>query len=133
MTLYNYRDTSAGLIKSIRRGQPFYYLPDQDPGRNGVFAKFYKIETATYPSLNRIAELGNACVVPCMAKLRRFGTGFDIYFDPPLKNYPTGDDIEDATQMNKAIERLISYAPAQYFWSHRRFKTRPEGEEAFYK
>lgn len=131
--VYSYKDPTKGLIKSIRKGIPFYYLPDQDPGQNkGVFAEFFKIQTKTYPSLNKLSRLGDAKVIPCMARLRKFGVGFEIIFDPPMKDYPTGDDVVDATSMNKAIENLINYAPSQYFWSHKRFKTRPLGEEPFY-
>ncbi|WP_423910426.1 lysophospholipid acyltransferase family protein [Candidatus Spongiihabitans sp.] len=131
--IYNYKDTSTSLIKSIRNGVPFYYLPDQDPGGNrSVFAPFYNIQTATYPALNKISRLGNAKVVPCMARLRKFGRGIEIIFEQPLEKYPSGDDVKDATTMNQAIEKLIAYAPEQYFWSHKRFKTRPSGEEPFY-
>lgn len=131
--MYNYKDTSTSLIKSIRNGVPFYYLPDQDPGKNrGVFAPFYDIQTATYPALNKISRLGNAKVVPCIARLRKFGRGIEIIFEQPLENYPSGDDVKDATTMNQAIEKLIAHAPEQYFWSHKRFKTRPPGEDSFY-
>ncbi len=133
LRLYHYKNTLISLIRSIRNGIPFYYLPDQDPGQGkGVFALFYNVKTATYPALSKISRLGNARVVPCMARLRKFGYGFEIIFDQPLGDYPTGDDVKDATTMNKAIERLISHAPEQYFWSHKRFKTRPPGEQPFY-
>jgi KDO2-lipid IV(A) lauroyltransferase len=37
--------------------------------------------------------------------------------------------------MNEFIEQRILEMPEQYFWLHKRFKTRPEGEEreGFYK
>jgi KDO2-lipid IV(A) lauroyltransferase len=132
--LFNYKGSMTPLIKSIRKGVPFYYLPDQDPGKTrGVFAPFYKIPTATFPALSKIARLGNARVIPCMAKLLPYGRGFEIIFDEPLKNYPGENEIKDAAIMNRAIEKLIEYAPEQYFWSHRRFKTRPDGDPPFYQ
>jgi KDO2-lipid IV(A) lauroyltransferase len=67
-----------------------------------------------------------------MARIRKYGTGIDIIFANALQDYPTGDPLEDATIMNHAIEQLIENAPAQYFWSHKRFKTRPDGEDPFY-
>ncbi len=131
--LYSKRSSLFSLIKMVKSSVAFYYLPDQDPGKKqGVFAKFYGIETATYDSLNRISKQTNALVLPCMAKLQPFGRGYEIIFDQPLKNYPTGNGIADATTMNRAIEKLITQAPEQYFWSHRRFKTRPRGEAPFY-
>ena len=132
-TLFDYKDISPTLIKSLRSGIPFYYLPDQDPGRkNGVFAKFYGIPTATYPALGKIARLGRAKVIPCMARLKPWGTGFELIFGEEIPDYPTGDDVVDATTMNHHIEKLIAHAPEQYFWSHKRFKTRPEGDPPFY-
>ncbi len=131
--LYDYKSSLKGLVKSIREGIPFYYLPDQDPGKTrGVFAPFFGIQTATFPALSKLARLGNASVIPCMARIRKYGTGIDIIFANALQDYPTGDPVEDATIMNHAIEQLIENAPAQYFWSHKRFKTRPDGEDPFY-
>ena len=102
----------------IRRGDPFYYLPDQDPGRNkGVFALFYSIPTATFPALGRIARMSNSIVIPCATVLLPWGQGYEIIFNQPLTDYPSGDDVQDATQMNQAIEALIAYAPQQYLWS----------------
>ena len=47
-------------------------------------------------------------------------------------NYP-GDDIESATRRMMAfIEERIREAPSEYFWSHKRFKTRPEGMPRLY-
>ncbi len=131
--IYGSKETMRNLIKAIRTGIPFYYLPDQDPGaRQGIFAPFYGIATATYPTLNKMSRLGNAKVVPCMARLKKFGRGLEIIFEKPLENYPSGDDLEDITNMNKVIEKLIAYAPEQYFWSHKRFKTRPPATKPFY-
>ncbi len=38
----------------------------------------------------------------------------------------------DFVSMNRIIEAAVRTMPEQYFWSHRRFKTRPEGEGPFY-
>ena len=131
--LYGNKSSLISLIKSIKSGIPFYYLPDQDPGKSrGVFAPFFGIEAATFNTLSRIAKQSDAAVIPCMAKLSRFGRGYEIIFAEELKPFPSGNDIEDVTTMNKAIEKLILNAPEQYFWSHKRFKTRPEGQESFY-
>ena len=131
---YTHKEPLKPMITALRRGCQFYYLPDQDPGRNrSVFAPFYSIQAATFATLGRIARLGNATVIPCATRLLPGGRGFEIIFGQPLENYPCGDQVVDATTMNRAIEALIEYAPEQYFWSHKRFKTRPEGEPKFYQ
>lgn len=128
---------AKSMIGLLRQGRWFYYLPDQDPGRSShpkesVFAPFYSIPTATYAALGRLARLGNATVIPCATRILPWGRGFEIIFNPPLADYPCGDAALDTAKMNRAIEQLIAHAPQQYFWSHRRFKTRPVGEPPFY-
>ena len=51
---------------------------------------------------------------------------------PPLENFPGEDPEVDTVRMNQIIEAAVREMPEQYFWSHRRFKTRPEGEGPFY-
>ncbi|HEY4696659.1 MAG TPA: hypothetical protein VIH29_01450 [Gallionella sp.] len=50
-----------------------------------------------------------------------------------MKNFPSGDAVSDTTRMNKEIEEAVREMPEQYFWLHKRFKTRPKGEKDFYK
>jgi Kdo2-lipid IVA lauroyltransferase/acyltransferase len=121
------------VIKQLNAGYPLYYLPDQDPGRrSSSFVPFFGISTATFNVLGRIAEMTGAVVIPCLTRQLPFGSGYEIVFKPPLDNFPTGDVIADTTRMNQAIEDCVRDAPAQYFWVHKRFKTRPEGEASFY-
>lgn len=130
---YDRRRAPKTMLKLIRGGRPFYYLPDQDPGRNAaVFAPFFGVPAATFSALGRLARLTDAVVIPCATRLLPRGRGFEVMFGAPPANYPSGDELADATAMNRAIEDLIARAPAQYLWSHRRFKTRPPGEAAFY-
>jgi KDO2-lipid IV(A) lauroyltransferase len=50
----------------------------------------------------------------------------------PWANYPTDDPEADTAAMNLYLESFIRRAPEQYYWVHKRFKTRPEGEPSFY-
>jgi KDO2-lipid IV(A) lauroyltransferase len=59
--------------------------------------------------------------------------GYEVRFFPAWENYPTDDLIADTRRINEFIEERVREMPEQYFWLHRRFKTRPEGEESFYK
>jgi len=121
------------VVKMVRGGSPFYYLPDQDPGSaDKVFAPFFGIETAVTPGLSRFARLSKAAVIPCFTKMLPQGAGYEVIFLPPLDNFPSDDAVEDARRMNEVIERGIREMPEQYFWVHRRFKSRPEGEKSLY-
>jgi Kdo2-lipid IVA lauroyltransferase/acyltransferase len=80
----------------------------------------------------RIAAATGARVVPVVATFLPNYRGWKVTFHPPWENYP-GDDIVAATRaMNAFIERHVREAPAEYFWSHKRFKTRPPGVASVY-
>jgi KDO2-lipid IV(A) lauroyltransferase len=58
--------------------------------------------------------------------------GYEVRFYPAWDNYPSGSDEADACRVNAFIEQRVLEMPEQYFWLHKRFKTRPEGEASFY-
>lgn len=126
-------DDLRGLIRRIRGGVPFFYLPDQDPGRRrGIFVPFCGVAAATVPTLGRLARLSGAAVIPTFARFLPRGEGLELCFDPPLANFPSGDEAADTERMNRVIEARLAAMPAQYFWVHRRFKTRPAGAPPIY-
>ena len=122
------------LIKMIRGGKPFFYLPDIDPGKTGryVFAPFFNAPAATWTALGRISTMTNASIIPCIVRQETSGH-YTISFLPPLSEYPTNDDVHDATVLNSLVEEHVRNMPEQYFWIHRRFKTRPQGETSLYR
>ena len=132
--LFERKGGMRSLIRAVRNGASLYYLPDQDPGpRRAVFAPFFGVQTASWPVLGRVAGLIDATVIPCVCRLNRTEAGYDIHFEAPLKDFPTGDALTDAARMNAVVEAQIKETPSQYFWVHKRFKTRPAGEEDFYR
>ncbi len=120
------------MVREIHKGIPLFYLPDQDPGRRGIFVPFCGTATATVPMLSRFARLGAAQVIPTYARYLPWGRGLELSFHPPLEPFPTDDQEADTALMNRTIETHIRTMPAQYFWVHRRFKTRPPGEPPIY-
>jgi Kdo2-lipid IVA lauroyltransferase/acyltransferase len=127
------REGIKPVIRGLRKGGSFYYLSDQDQGREGaVFVPFFGVPAATLTALTRLTQLTDAVVIPCFARQRPWGRGYELIFQPPLENFPGDDVVADTARMNKVIEDVVRTMPEQYFWSHRRFKTRPEGEPAFY-
>jgi KDO2-lipid IV(A) lauroyltransferase len=122
------------IIRSIREGRIFYYLPDQDMGeRASVFVPFFGVPAATVTVLSRLAETTNAVVIPCITRMMPEDRRFEARFYPPLENFPTDDPTADAARMNREIEAWVRQMPEQYMWSYRRFKTRPNNEPSFYK
>lgn len=120
------------VIRALKAGIPLFYLPDQDAGRRGVFVPFCGVLASTVPMLGRFAALTQAAVIPTLARFLPWGRGLELIFLPALADFPSGDMEYDATRMNQAIEDALSEMPAQYFWVHRRFKTRPAGEGSIY-
>ncbi len=121
------------LVRRIRSGKLFYYLPDQDPGpKKGIFVSFFGVETATYPMLSRFARLSRATVIPCITEQLERGRGWRIRILEPIENFPGEDERNDTEKMNRVIEGAIAAMPSQYFWVHKRFKTRPPGEASVY-
>lgn len=120
------------LIRTIKTGAPFIYLPDQDAGRRGIFVPFCGQAAATVPMLGRFAALTNAVVIPTITRFLPWGRGVELIFAAPLEQFPSGDPIADTTRMNQTIESWLPQLAPQYFWVHRRFKTRPPGQAALY-
>jgi len=122
---------TRSIMKAIRNSLPIWYAPDQDLGKNNsIFAPLFGIQTATASATSRLAKYNNTRVIPY--SFIRVKDGYEMSFDKPLKNYPSGDANKDATKTNQILEKQILKNPEQYLWIHRRFKTRPEGEENFY-
>ncbi len=119
------------IVKSMKDGYPFYYLPDMDFGRKeSIFVPFFGVPAATIPALSRLVRLTGAQVVPCIARM--VPDGYEVEVMPPWDNFP-GDSVEADTEfMNRFIENQVLRMPEQYYWVHRRFKTRPPGEQKVY-
>ena len=121
------------IIRAMREHLPFFMLPDMDFGaKDAEFISFFGVPAATLTAAPRIAASTGAKVIPVIATMLPNYRGWKVVFHPPWENYP-GDDMSAATLfMNGYIEKEILKAPAEYFWSHRRFKTRPQGEASVY-
>jgi KDO2-lipid IV(A) lauroyltransferase len=112
---------------------PYYYLPDMDLGRSSaVFVPFFGVPAATVTGLSDLARLAGAAVVPCVTRMLPGGGGYVARLYPPWPDFPSGDVAADARRMLAFIEERVLEMPEQYFWLHKRFKTRPEGEARFY-
>ena len=123
---------TRSIIKAINNSLPIWYAPDQDLGENNsVFAPLFGIQTATASSTARLSKNNKTRVIPY--SFIRTSKGYEMSFEKPLSGFPSNDPIIDATITNKILEKQINKNPEQYLWIHRRFKTRPEGAENFYK
>ena len=131
--LFSRGDGIKPIIRAMREGLPFFMLPDMDLGpKESEFVPFFGIPTATLTAPARIAAATKAKVIPVVATYLPNYRGWKVEFYPPWEDYP-GDDILAATRrMNAFIEARIRETPAEYFWVHKRFKTRPPGMPSLY-
>jgi Kdo2-lipid IVA lauroyltransferase/acyltransferase len=119
------------VLKALKNKQPFYYLPDMDFGaKDAVFVDFFGVKTATVTAMSRLAEIAGAKIIPLVT--RQTPDGYEAHFYPAWDNFPSGDALADARRLNAFLEERILEMPDQYFWVHKRFKTRPEGEPSLY-
>jgi KDO2-lipid IV(A) lauroyltransferase len=121
------------MLRALKQGKIIWYAPDQDFGRRrSVFAPFMGVSAATLTMTSRLAQRAGAPVLPFYSERLPGTRGYEIRVGPPLENFPSGDDVADATAINQAIEVQVRRTPEQYLWGHRRFKTRPPGERKLY-
>jgi len=132
LRLFGRADGVKPIVTALREGQPLYLLPDMDFGPDdSVFVPFYGLPTATVPSLSRFARLGRAKVVPLVPRLTPWG--YEVEVLPAWTHFPSEDPVADTAFMNAQLQLYIDTMPAQYYWVHKRFKTRPEGEPSLYQ
>lgn len=128
------REGITAAIKEVKKGALLHYIPDQDAGlTNASFIPFFGVPAATMTTLGRLASISGAAVIPCFTRQLPWGRGYEVVFHPPLDDFPSGKPEDDALRMNAVIEAGVREMPEQYFWVHRRFKTRPPEEADFYK
>lgn len=131
--LYERSFGMKGIVSSVKKGDQFFYLPDEDlGGEKSEFLPFFGVQKATITALGRLAKICDAKVVPCVPVFNDSNGKYEVRFLSSMDQYPSGDKIADAIAMNQMLEKMILLAPEQYLWSFRYFKTRPDSEPSVY-
>jgi KDO2-lipid IV(A) lauroyltransferase len=129
--LLSRQEGTRKALKAMKEGKPFYYLPDMDYGqRDTIFAPFFGMPAATITGLSRLARMADAVVVPVVTRMA--DDGYVVAIGAPWQDYPGASIEDDTRRMNAFIEGEVLKMPEQYFWLHKRFKTRPAGEKGVY-
>lgn len=119
------------IVAALRKGGILYLLPDMNFGiEESIFVNFFNHPAATLPSLARLARLGRAQVITTVTYLEPHG--YTVHLGTPWENYPTEDIYADTQRMNTHLESWVQQRPEEYFWLHKRFKSRPEGMPPVY-
>tara|TARA_R110002072_G_scaffold173230_2_gene327842 strand:- start:10569 stop:12176 length:1608 start_codon:yes stop_codon:yes gene_type:complete len=130
-----FKSNVRDMIKALKDNSMLWNAADQDFGRDhSIFAPFFNVDTATITSLSKISKITKAPILPIDYYFDENLQKYIIAFNPPLEQIPTGDFYQDAKIINSFFEKSIKLHPEQYFWVHKRFKTRPIGSpEIYYK
>lgn len=124
-------DGAQPLLKILRQGMRLHYSPDMDFGIQGaIWADFFGVNAATTNTLPRIAKLAGARV--CTLVTRLTPQGYAVELGPVWSSFPSDDIQADVRWMNRDIEQQVLNSVAQYYWVHKRFKSRPEGQPSVY-
>jgi KDO2-lipid IV(A) lauroyltransferase len=128
-----YKNDMRSAIRCLREGGVLWYAPDQDFGaEKSVFVPFFGIQTATLLATYRLIRTTGCAVVPMFPSYNPETRRYTVSLLPPLADFPDDDPVLYLEKLNKIMEDQIRRAPGQYWWVHRRFKTRPDGEPPFY-
>jgi KDO2-lipid IV(A) lauroyltransferase len=131
------QEFARGLLAAMRAGETVGLLMDTNmTPPQGVFVPFFGVEACTASGLARVAQRTGAAVVPAFTLWDRETGKYRVHFEPPLQLFRTGDDEADAVAntalFTRVIEDFVRSHPDQWLWVHRRWKTRPPGEQPLY-
>jgi KDO2-lipid IV(A) lauroyltransferase len=130
-------DFARGLIASMRAGETVGILMDTNmTPPQGFFVPFFGVQACTASGMARVAAKTGAAVVPGFLLWEESAQKYVLHFGDPLPVVTTGDAEQDALANTAAftakIEEYVRQYPEQWLWMHRRWKTRPAGEEGIY-
>jgi KDO2-lipid IV(A) lauroyltransferase len=129
--LLSKRDFARSIFQALRKNQPVGILVDQNSSAdNGAFVPFFGTLACANLTFAKLAARSGAAVIPGFAIWSREERRYILRFYPEVEI--TGEAVEDTRRIQHAIETAIRETPDQWLWIHRRWKTRPEGEESLY-
>ncbi len=128
------KGATGDVVDVIEAGGAVGFVADQNAGSKGIFVDFFGRKASTYKSIGLLAMQYNAPVV--IGYSRRLNDQFKFAVGAQDVIYPDDwksqdDPLRYITQRyTKALEDIVRQDPGQYWWVHRRWKTRPKGETA---
>jgi KDO2-lipid IV(A) lauroyltransferase len=130
-------DFARGLIASMRAGETVGILMDTNmTPPQGIFVPYFGVDACTGAGLARIALKTDAAVLPGFLLWDEARRKYVLRFGECMELLRTGNadaDIRANTAaFTRAIEDAVRRNPEQWLWMHRRWKTRPAGEQGVY-
>ena len=120
------------MVRRLRQGGIVWYAPDQSYDRKGAeVIEFFGVPSMHTTATSVLARLGKAVTLPFFPQRLADGR-YKFQILPPLEDFPSGDNAEDARKYVGVLEEHIRSCPEQYLWVHRKFKNLPDGYPELY-
>ena len=125
------------VIEILRKGDILGILPDVNVHpKEGVFVPFFGVPACPPSDVAMHAHRTDAMIVPMYCVWneaeRRYKVGYGKIIEPVRSGNRQQDIIETTALYTAEIEKFIRAYPEQWHWIHKRWKTRPPGEESLY-
>ena len=121
------------LIREIRKGNLIIIAPDLDLGlKDSVFVPFFGVQTNTITAVSRLASIAQAEVCMMVTTLLPDRSRYCCVISKPIDGFPSDDPIADTARLNAIYEAEVLQHVAEYYWVHKRFKNRPDGQASPY-
>jgi KDO2-lipid IV(A) lauroyltransferase len=121
------------LIREIRKGNLIIIAPDLDLGlRDSVFVPFFGVQTNTITAVSRLAFIAKAEVCMMVTTLLPDRSRYSCAISKPIGDFPSDDPVADTARLNAIYEAEVRQHIAEYYWVHKRFKNRPDGQASPY-
>jgi KDO2-lipid IV(A) lauroyltransferase len=102
----------------------------------GVFVPYFGVEACSASGLARVAAKTGAAVLPGFLLWEESEQQYVLHFGEELMLTHTenseADAVANTALFTRVIEGYVRRYPEQWLWMHRRWKTRPAGEERIY-
>lgn len=122
------------MLLGLREGEYVGILPDQEPksDKAATFAPLFGVPAYTMLLVNRLARKSGARVVFLFAERLPGGLGFHMHCRPAPEAVAATNPVDAASALNQGVEACVRMAPAQYQWTYKRFRHRPDGYDKLY-
>jgi KDO2-lipid IV(A) lauroyltransferase len=130
-------DFARGLLTAMRQGESVGILMDTNmTPPQGVFVDFFGVPACTASGLARVALKTGAAVVPGFLLWEAAERRYVLHFGEQIEIDSTGEAESDIVALTQrctgVLEAWIRRYPGQWLWIHRRWKTRPAGDDPIY-
>jgi Kdo2-lipid IVA lauroyltransferase/acyltransferase len=125
------QDAARAVLKALRSNEAVGILADQNTmPSEGVFVTFFGKLACAGSAFVKLAYRSQAAVVPGFAIWDESTQRYVLRFCPRVEL--SGDAQADTQRIHSIFEEIIRQYPDQWMWIHRRWKTRPPGEDPLY-